>query len=96
MIDLALMDDAIEFVDPGTIGRLTALDRLTRVETAHQVRAAVQSLPPGYREVVVLCDLQEMEYADAAAIIGCPIGTVRSRLHRARSLLATKLATGAE
>ena len=57
------------------------------------VRQAVQSLPPVYREVVALCDLQEMDYATVAHVIHCPIGTVRSRLHRARALLLRKLAT---
>jgi len=72
-------------------GALTALDNLTRTETIAAVRAAVQSLPPVYREAVVLCDLQEMEYAAAAGVLQCPIGTVRSRLSRARALLVTKL-----
>jgi RNA polymerase sigma-70 factor (ECF subfamily) len=71
----------------------TALDSLTRSETIEAVRAAVRSLPTQYREVIVLCELQEMDYATAAGIIQCPIGTVRSRLHRARSLLSAKLAT---
>jgi len=44
-----------------------------------------------YREAVVLCDLQEMDYESAAALLECPIGTVRSRLHRGRALLAAKL-----
>ena len=70
----------------------TALDDLTRAETIEAVRAAVQSLPSAYREVVVLCELQEMDYATAADIMQCPIGTVRSRLHRARTLLTMKLA----
>ena len=68
-----------------------ALESLSRAETIDAVRAAVQSLPPVYREVVVLCELQEMDYAAAADVIGCPIGTVRSRLHRARAMLTTKL-----
>lgn len=68
------------------------LDHLTRAETIAAVREAIASLPPVYREVVVLCELQEMDYSDAAAVIECPIGTVRSRLHRARALLTTKLA----
>jgi RNA polymerase sigma-70 factor (ECF subfamily) len=68
------------------------LDDLTRAETIAAVREAIASLPPVYREVVVLCELQEMNYADAAAVVECPIGTVRSRLHRARALLTTKLA----
>jgi RNA polymerase sigma-70 factor (ECF subfamily) len=85
-------DDDSERLDTGPGGGMTALEQLSRAETAHQVRAAVQSLPRGYREVVVLCDLQELDYAGAAEIMGCPVGTVRSRLHRARGLLATKLA----
>ena len=70
---------------------LTALDNLTRAETIASVRAAVRSLPPVYREVVALCDLQEMDYSTAAGVLQCPIGTVRSRLSRARALLAAKL-----
>ena len=52
---------------------------------------AVLSLPEHYREVVVLCDLQEQTYADAAQALGCAIGTVRSRLHRAHDMLMKKL-----
>jgi len=64
---------------------------LTRREGIEALRRAVQALPRRYREVVVLCDLEEVDYADAAAALGCPIGTVRSRLHRARGLLLEKL-----
>jgi len=60
-------------------------------ERIEALRRAVSSLPRRYREVVVLCDLEEVDYAEAAAALGCPIGTVRSRLHRARLLLAEKL-----
>jgi len=49
-----------------------------------------QAVPERF-EVVALCDLEEIDYADAAAALGCPIGTVRSRLHRARALLLEKL-----
>jgi len=52
---------------------------------------AVMSLPEHYREVVVLCDLQEQTYADAAQALGCALGTVRSRLHRAHEMLMKKL-----
>jgi RNA polymerase sigma-70 factor (ECF subfamily) len=71
--------------------RPNVLDGLTRAETIQAVRAAIASLPAVYREVVVLCELQEMSYADAAAIAQCPVGTVRSRLHRAKAMLTTKL-----
>ncbi len=66
-------------------------ERLTRRQSVEQIRRAVLSLPPRYREVVVLCDLDEMDYAAAADLLGCAVGTVRSRLHRARTLLAGKL-----
>ncbi len=67
------------------------LDDLTRKEDIERLRQAVLALPTRYREVVVLCDLQELDYAQAAASLGCAVGTVRSRLHRARSLLLQKL-----
>jgi RNA polymerase sigma-70 factor (ECF subfamily) len=55
------------------------------------LRQAVQALPLRYREVVVLCDLEENTYEQAASSLACAVGTVRSRLHRARTLLARKL-----
>ncbi len=67
------------------------LDEMSRTEAIEAVRRAVLTLPERYREVVVLCDLQEMSYAETAEILGCAIGTVRSRLHRARALLIEKL-----
>src|SRR4029453_2919644 len=67
------------------------LDDLSRTETIESVRKAVLGLPERYREVVVLCDLQELSYAETAEVLGCAVGTVRSRLHRARALLIEKL-----
>jgi RNA polymerase sigma-70 factor (ECF subfamily) len=67
------------------------LEDIARSETVEQVRKAILSLPERYREVVVLCDMEEMSYAEAADIMGCAIGTVRSRLHRARAMLIEKL-----
>ena len=64
---------------------------LDRARSIELVRAAVFDLPRVHREVIALCDLEELPYATAAAILGCPIGTVRSRLSRARALLATRL-----
>jgi RNA polymerase sigma-70 factor (ECF subfamily) len=76
-------EDLIDSGDP--------LSDVSRQETVDAVRQAVLALPPHYREAVVLCDLQEMDYAQAAAVLGCAMGTVRSRLHRARALLTEKL-----
>ena len=60
-------------------------------ERKQQVRAAVLGLPVEFREAVVLCELEEMSYEEAAKMAGCPIGTIRSRLHRGRALLMAKL-----
>jgi RNA polymerase sigma-70 factor (ECF subfamily) len=67
---------------------------LEHSDALRQLRCAILSLPPRYREVVILCDLEDVSYDAAAASIGCAVGTIRSRLHRARRLLAMKL-TGA-
>lgn len=67
------------------------LDGLMRAQTIDRMRRAVLALPVNYREAVVLCDLEEMDYAQAAAALGCAVGTVRSRLHRGRALLLEKL-----
>jgi RNA polymerase sigma-70 factor, ECF subfamily len=72
-------------------GEQSVLDSLTSNERVESLRKAVLTLPPAYREVVVLCDLQEMDYAAAAGVLGCAIGTIRSRLHRARALLIEKM-----
>jgi RNA polymerase sigma-70 factor, ECF subfamily len=71
--------------------REDTLGDLTRGEMIESVRQAVLALPANFREVVVLCDLHEMSYVDAAAVLGCALGTVRSRLHRARGMLLEKL-----
>jgi len=62
-----------------------------REEEAAQLRKAIAALPAQYREAVVLCDLEGKSYDEAAAAMGCAIGTVRSRLSRARELLARKI-----
>lgn len=68
-----------------------ALGDLLRRESIDAVRRAVLQLPAQYREAVVLCDLEEMNYADAAVALGVPVGTVRSRLNRGRRLLVERL-----
>lgn len=72
-------------------GTDSASDGVSQDETVRQLRAAIARLPEHYREVVTLCDLQGKSYEQAAAVLGCPIGTVRSRLNRARDLLVEKM-----
>jgi RNA polymerase sigma-70 factor (ECF subfamily) len=66
-------------------------DEFTALETAERVRRAITTLPENYREAVVLCELEGMSYEEAATALDCPVGTVRSRLHRARAMLLEKL-----
>ena len=61
---------------------------LLRSEAVAAVRAGMDELPPGLREVVILCALEEMSYEQAAQVLAVPVGTVRSRLHRAKARLA--------
>jgi RNA polymerase sigma-70 factor (ECF subfamily) len=67
------------------------LGDLTLREGLSALRQAILTLPLHYREVVALCDIEEMSYDDAARSIGCAVGTIRSRLHRAHALLIQKL-----
>ena len=85
-------DDAVERLAASLILEPQSLQRnLVRHEAVGQVRAAIASLPDHYAQVVILCDLCELSYADAAVRLACPVGTVRSRLNRAHTLLARKL-----
>jgi RNA polymerase sigma-70 factor (ECF subfamily) len=66
-------------------------ERLFADQRVERLHAALARLPVEYRETIVLCELEELSYAETAAVIGCPVGTVRSRLHRGRTLLAVLL-----
>lgn len=89
------MDEPLDATDVDT--RLPApetdpLAGLTRAEIVRRVRKAIAALPAVYREAIVLCEMNGLDYAETAAVMACPIGTVRSRLHRARGLLKKALA----
>lgn len=56
-----------------------------------EVTKALQSLPEDFRTVVILCDIEGLTYEEIAEFLNCPIGTVRSRLHRGRKMLQEKL-----
>ncbi|MHA8083850.1 sigma-70 family RNA polymerase sigma factor [Aquirufa sp. A-Brett2-15D] len=61
-----------------------------------EITSAIQALPVDFRMIIILCDLEEFSYEEMAKILNIPIGTVRSRLHRARTMLKQTLATYAE
>jgi RNA polymerase sigma-70 factor (ECF subfamily) len=69
----------------------TILEGLERAQIAELLREAILTLPEHYREPVTLCDLEGKSYGEAAVLLDCPVGTVRSRLNRARSILLDKL-----
>jgi RNA polymerase sigma-70 factor (ECF subfamily) len=65
-------------------------ETLSRAQMIRKLRVAILRMPVHYREVVVLCELNGLSYEDAAAVAGCPVGTVRSRLNRARQMLIAR------
>jgi RNA polymerase sigma-70 factor (ECF subfamily) len=69
---------------------------IVRQQEVARVRSAIASLPDHYRQVIVLCDLCELSYAETASRLECAVGTIRSRLHRAHALLAKKLKQSAK
>jgi RNA polymerase sigma-70 factor, ECF subfamily len=69
-------DDPSEYVKPGA--------ELERTEDERQLHDAITRLSQEHREVLILKDLEGMKYEDIASVLGVPIGTIRSRLHRAR------------
>jgi len=91
-LDLPIDDEAFDSAsEPALACDLDVLAELSNAEQLESLRKAVLALPEQYREVVALCDLEEMSYGDAAAILECSPGTVASRLHRARTMLKIKM-----
>src|ERR1041384_2939559 len=86
-----LTSDEENATDEHLVAPHDPLGELTRRETVEAVRQAVLALPAHYREVVVLCELHELSYAEAAEVLACALGTVRSRLARARMMLGERL-----
>lgn len=66
-------------------------EEVARGMASERVRRAVNALPATYRAVLSLCALQRRPYAEVAERLGCPVGTVRSRVHRARVILRARL-----
>lgn len=68
-------------------------DEIASSQVTAAFRRALLEMPLKHREIIALCDLEELPYQTVASILDCPIGTVRSRLHRARALLTLRLAS---
>jgi RNA polymerase sigma factor (sigma-70 family) len=75
----------------GAIDRLTPEINLMRLADRAALQTAMQKLPPLLLEAILLCDVEEMKYKEIASVLDIPIGTVMSRIARARALLRQSL-----
>ena len=89
-LDIPLADAELA-EDPALVAASDVLGELDRQERLELLHRSVLALPVSYREALILCDLEEMSYPEAAAVLDCPEGTVASRLHRARTMLKSRL-----
>ena len=80
----------VNHAEPTTTGG-ELFDAFSKQQDLQDLRAAILNLPPNYREVIVLCDLEGLDYSQTASHLNCPVGTVRSRLHRARAILSARM-----
>jgi RNA polymerase sigma-70 factor, ECF subfamily len=86
-----LVDEPPDEASRGVVGERDALSTVIEAEAAEAVRQAVLALPPLQREAVVLFEYQEMSLVDIATVCDVDVGTVKSRLHRARERLRRTL-----
>jgi RNA polymerase sigma-70 factor (ECF subfamily) len=91
-LDEPFVEDGTEENASALVSASDVLADLARADLLECLQKAVLALPEPYREVIVMCDLEEMSYPDAAQLLQCPPGTIASRLHRARLMLKARLA----
>jgi RNA polymerase sigma-70 factor (ECF subfamily) len=87
-------DPVAELPAPERSSNPAAVAELTELQA--RVQQAIASLPPKLRSAVVLHDMEGLSYEEVAAVVGCPVGTVKSRLFNGRNLLRRKLASYVE
>ena len=83
-------EKGVAYVEIGA-DRETPEDVFGRIERQQIVHSAIDSLSEDYKTVIVLRDIQGFGYAEIASILNCPIGTVKSRINRARNMLKDRL-----
>ena len=99
--DVPLLSEGTDAVTHGEAetlidGSVDILEGLTQRELIQSLRKAVLTLPLPYREVIILCDLEQISQARAAELLECSPGTIASRMHRARAMLRMKMAEKSE
>ncbi len=90
-LDVPIIDEMLELDELGLADDTDVLAQFDHREMLDRLRKSVLALPEPYRAVVVLCDMEEMSYDEAGAILLSPPGTVASRLHRARAMLKGRM-----
>lgn len=88
------LEDFITYHDTdeaSTVGNLDLRQEMFQNMVGDEVTQAINSLPVDFRTIILLCDIQEFSYEEIAKIVDIPVGTVRSRLFRARNMLKAKL-----
>ena len=91
-VEYDAVEDFYETVRPQAVESTSTLEeRMFDNALDDEVSTAIQALPEEFRTVIILCDIEGFTYEEIAEFIDCPIGTVRSRLHRARKLLGAAL-----
>ena len=92
---LNLLEDEQGFVEIGDAdfasGEKPVEDTLAEGIAQERLRQAIVTLPGAYREALVLCELEGMDHGEAATVLGCAVGTVKSRVHRAKRMLLERL-----
>ena len=90
-VEYDAVEEFYDTIKASSVETSTLEDQLFNQALDDQVSDAIQQLPDDFRTVIILCDIEGFTYDEIAEFIDCPIGTVRSRLHRARKILAATL-----
>lgn len=92
-VEYDVVEEFYETIKDESVETSTLEEEIFTQALDDEVASALQGLPDDFRTVIILCDIEGFTYEEIAEFIDCPIGTVRSRLHRARKMLATALAS---
>ncbi|HLP29141.1 MAG TPA: sigma-70 family RNA polymerase sigma factor, partial [Candidatus Didemnitutus sp.] len=95
-VEYDVVEEFYETIRDSTVETSVLEEQLFSQALDDEVSGAIDALPEEFRTVIILCDIEGFTYEEIAEFIDCPIGTVRSRLHRARKILAGQLANYAK
>ncbi len=91
VVEYDVVEDFYDTIKDSSVATSTLEEQVFDQALDDEVATAIDRLPDEFRTVVILCDIEGFTYEEIADFVDCPIGTVRSRLHRARKMLAASL-----